>query len=67
MEDFDVQTIRQLYTEAQNWARHYEQLIATCMGAFSVQILTLPFGLSLFLRQAQGERHRGCVLESKAI
>ena len=26
LDERDVQTIRQLYTEAQNWTRHYEQL-----------------------------------------
>lgn len=27
LDDHDVTTVRQLYSEAQNWTRHYEQLI----------------------------------------
>ncbi|MDD2720031.1 MAG: hypothetical protein PHH47_01835 [Gallionella sp.] len=27
LDDHDVATVRQLYSEAQNWTRHYEQLI----------------------------------------
>jgi hypothetical protein len=39
--EFDTATVRQLYTEVQNWARHYEQLIV------SANVLIVSAGLVL--------------------
>ncbi len=55
LDDFDVSTIRQLYSEAQNWSRHYEQLIVNAnMLIISACLIFvgLAFGDKVTARQA---------------
>ena len=49
LDERDVETIRQLYTEAQNWTRHYEQLVV------NANVLLVSAAL-IFVGVAFGER-----------
>ncbi len=52
MDAHDVETVRQLYTEAQNWTRHYEQLVV------NANVLIVSAAL-IFVGLAFGERVSG--------
>lgn len=52
----DVETVRQLYTEAQNWTRHYEQLIVNAnvlLVSASLIFVGLAFGDKVSTVQAR--------------
>lgn len=56
LDDRDVETIRQLYTEAQNWTRHYEQLIVNAnvlLVSASLIFVGLAFGDKVSTLQAR--------------
>lgn len=56
LDERDVETIRQLYTEAQNWTRHYEQLIVNAnvlLVSASLIFVGLAFGENVSTLQAR--------------
>jgi uncharacterized membrane protein (DUF485 family) len=57
LDEQDVSTVRQLYSEAQNWSRHYEQLIVNAnvfIVSASLIFVGLAFGDKVIPAQAVG-------------
>lgn len=53
--DTDLETVRQLYTEVQNWARHYEQLVVNAnvlIVSASLIFVGLAFGEKIKLHES---------------
>ena len=55
LDDFEIGTVRQLYSEAHNWSRHYEQLIVNAnvlIVSACLIFVGLAFGDKVTARQA---------------